>query len=388
MEKSLKHRRVTTDFITPAAQEAMRLLESAGYFAYIVGGAVRDAVHGVSPNDIDIATDARPDQIPSIFAAKCWGKHPTGLKHGTWTIKRNGETFEVTTFRKDVATDGRRATVEFADTIQEDAQRRDFTMNALYMDVRGIVFDPTGRGLKDADEKQLHFVGDADKRCEEDYLRILRYFRFAARWKGSTTFKSSKACGEAAHGLENVSGERVWSELRKLLSSPNREALIHSLNHFKYFVDTDVLPPMDLDSLDWMLGLEDRYNRKDVNWLTRYTRLFKGVVKQPCSRKERLFIETLWRAPNSANLEVLAHQHGADFAKEAAWFRGEAPDVAVLEHAAKAQFPVSAADFDLTGLELGKALRAAKEFWYETQMYAAKDVCIQHALLRSLRFQP
>nr|HRO15706.1 CCA tRNA nucleotidyltransferase [Paracoccus sp. (in: a-proteobacteria)] len=161
----------------PALQAVLAAL--APHRALIVGGAVRNALLGVPVDDIDIATDARPERVVEL--AKAAGLRPvlTGIEHGTITVVADGHGFEVTTFRRDVETDGRRAVVAFADSVEEDAHRRDFTINALYAEADGRVIDPVG-GLSDLAERRLRFVGDPDERIAEDYLRILRFFRFFA----------------------------------------------------------------------------------------------------------------------------------------------------------------------------------------------------------------
>ena len=147
--------------------------------ALIVGGAVRNGLLGEAVEDIDIATDALPERVIALAGAAGLRTVPTGIAHGTVTVIADGEGFEVTTFRRDVATDGRRAVVAFSDRIEDDAARRDFTMNALYADTEGRVIDPVG-GLPDLAARRLRFVGDPDRRIAEDYLRILRFFRFHA----------------------------------------------------------------------------------------------------------------------------------------------------------------------------------------------------------------
>src|SRR5690606_28837267 len=157
-------------------------LREHGHRALVVGGAVRNAVLGIAPGDIDISTDARPERVQELAEAAGLRQIPTGIDHGTVTVMVDGEPFEVTTFRRDVATDGRRAVVEFSTDVADDARRRDFTMNALYLEADGSVVDPLG-GLEDALARRVRFIEDSKQRIREDYLRILRFFRFNA-WYG------------------------------------------------------------------------------------------------------------------------------------------------------------------------------------------------------------
>lgn len=188
--------------------------------ARFVGGCVRNALLGAPVDDIDIATPLLPDDV--MAAAKTAGLQPipTGIEHGTITVIANHKPFEVTTLRRDVTTDGRRATVAFTESWEEDAQRRDFRMNALYATPDGEIHDPTGGGLDDARAGRVIFIGDAETRIREDYLRILRFFRFNAWYgKGALDETGLRACAALKDGLAQLSAERVWKESRKLLAA-------------------------------------------------------------------------------------------------------------------------------------------------------------------------
>jgi poly(A) polymerase len=187
-----------------------------------VGGAVRDTMLGLAVNDVDFATRLRPDAVVERLKAAGIKAVPTGIAHGTITAVAAGRPFEVTTLRRDVATDGRRATIEFADDWAEDAARRDFTINALYADpVTGDLFDPVG-GLDDLAAHRVVFIGDAAQRIDEDHLRILRWFRFLARFGGGTPDTATLAviAGRAAK-LRGLSRERVADELTRILALPD-----------------------------------------------------------------------------------------------------------------------------------------------------------------------
>ena len=173
----------------------------------IVGGAVRDSLLGIAVTDVDLATILHPDAVIDRLEAARIKAVPTGLDHGTVTAVADGKNYEITTLRRDVATDGRRATVAFATDWREDAARRDFTINALYADPNtGEIFDYFD-GLADLESGTIRFIGDADQRIAEDFLRILRYFRFLARfpalpgpwlpWKSSSTWRNSARCSPA-----------------------------------------------------------------------------------------------------------------------------------------------------------------------------------------------
>lgn len=195
--------------------------------ARFVGGCVRDTLLGRDTRepDLDIATRLTPDQVMESLAAQGLRVEPTGLDHGTVTAVAFGRPFEITTLRKDVETDGRRAVVAFTSDWAEDAARRDFTMNALYADPDGRVHDPTGQGLADAVAGRVIFVGDPDTRIREDYLRILRFFRFLAHYgEGAPDPAALEACSRHAGQLARLSAERIAKEVLKLLAAPDREA--------------------------------------------------------------------------------------------------------------------------------------------------------------------
>ncbi|HXC54817.1 MAG TPA: CCA tRNA nucleotidyltransferase [Rhizomicrobium sp.] len=201
------------------APETRAVLDALGGAGRFVGGAVRNALLRRDVADIDIATPLLPDDVTRRLTAAGLGAVPTGIAHGTVTAVANGKPYEVTTLRRDVATDGRRATVAFTTDWAEDAQRRDFTMNALYADADGEILDTVG-GVDDLNAGRVRFVGDAATRIREDYLRILRLFRFHA-WYGKGELDGTALHAAAAEkaGLALLSGERVQKELLKLLQA-------------------------------------------------------------------------------------------------------------------------------------------------------------------------
>ncbi|MBN9319534.1 MAG: CCA tRNA nucleotidyltransferase [Caulobacterales bacterium] len=210
--------------IAATTRATMAALEAAGGegCARYVGGCVRNTLTGHPVDDIDIATILTPEAV--IEAAKAAGLKavPTGVEHGTVTVVASGKPFEVTTLRRDVSTDGRRAVVAFTDDWNEDAQRRDFRFNALYADGTGRIFDPTGAGVADAVARRVVFVGDAITRIREDYLRILRYFRFLAWYgEGELDPEAVVACASERDMLADRPGERISKELLKLLAAPD-----------------------------------------------------------------------------------------------------------------------------------------------------------------------
>ena len=212
--------------LDPAQHHWMHAAETATVMAALgnarfVGGAVRNALLGVGVDDVDIAVPLPPDQAKARLQVAGIKVIPTGLDHGTVTAISGGKVFEITSLRRDIATDGRHAQVAYTDDWEQDAARRDFTMNALYADADGTIFDYAG-GVEDLKAGRVRFVGDAAARIAEDYLRILRLFRFHA-WYGMGELDrdalNAAAAGKA--GLSQLSGERVAKELLRLLEAPN-----------------------------------------------------------------------------------------------------------------------------------------------------------------------
>jgi len=197
------------------------VLEALGPDARFVGGAVRNALLRCEVSDVDIATPLLPEEVTRRLTAAGLGAVPTGIAHGTVTAISGATPYEVTTLRRDVATDGRRAVVAFTTDWREDAQRRDFTMNALYASAEGEVIDLVG-GVADLEAGRVRFVGDAATRIREDYLRILRLFRFHAWYgKGEIDGAALRAAAAEKAGLAQLSGERVQKELLRLLEAEN-----------------------------------------------------------------------------------------------------------------------------------------------------------------------
>jgi poly(A) polymerase len=217
-------------FRDASARSVMEALSAAGGMPRFVGGCVRNALLNVPVDDVDIATTLEPGDAKAALEAKGLKAIPTGIEHGTLTAVVDGKPFEVTTLRRDVETDGRRAVVAFTKDWAEDAARRDFTINALYADVAGQVFDPTGQGLADLRAGRVRFIGDAGARIQEDYLRILRFFRIHAFYgAGELDGDGLAACRVHAPGVEKLSGERIQKEMLRFLFAEMPSAALRAM---------------------------------------------------------------------------------------------------------------------------------------------------------------
>ena len=239
----------------PTVQRLLRALAAKGIEARFVGGCVRDALLGVATGDIDLATPARPQAVMAALAAAKIKALPTGLAHGTVTAMFSPRIFEITTLRREVETDGRHARVAFDADWAEDAARRDFTINAIFLAPDGTLYDPVG-GRADLEARRVRFVGDATTRIAEDVLRVLRYYRFEARFgRGVGDAAARAACRDAIGNLPTLSAERVSRELLRLIASPDPLRVLAMMR--KDGVLAAILPEARrLDRLERLMDLE------------------------------------------------------------------------------------------------------------------------------------
>ena len=213
-------------------QNILKIFEGADHNAYLVGGCIRNSILNIPVTDIDISTDATPQQTVDLFNRENFKVAPTGFSHGTVTVISEDIPYQITTMRSDQNTDGRHADVVFSDDIKKDAERRDFTINALYADSTGKIINPIG-GLEDFNPLAIKFIGDPNNRIQEDYLRILRFFRFHAQFSELVT-QFDKVALDAIKknqdGLKKLSKERIWSELKKILSTSNPARSLYKMS--------------------------------------------------------------------------------------------------------------------------------------------------------------
>ncbi|MCR8549567.1 CCA tRNA nucleotidyltransferase [Salipiger sp. P9] len=365
---------VTGDWLTcDSTQEVLAMLEAAGHVAYVVGGCVRNALMGVPVADVDIATDARPERVVALAEAAGLKPVPTGIDHGTVTVVAEGIGHEVTTFRADVETDGRRAVVRYSDDIAEDAMRRDFTMNALYADARGLVLDPLG-GLPDLEARRVRFIRDAGERIREDYLRILRFFRFSA-WYGDPEMgvDPEALAGIAANldGLASLSAERVGQELARLLSAPDPAPSIAVMEQVG--VLARVLPGASARSLAPLVAIEEALGlAPDPMRRLAVLGVFDGRALRFSKARQRQLEAYQSLISHLAGPAETAYRHGAAMAWDIAALRAASleqpvpPDTAdEIAKGTAAVFPVRPRDLmpGLQGAALGDALRALEARW-------------------------
>jgi poly(A) polymerase len=364
----------------PATQAVLAALAGGGHRALFVGGCVRNALMGLPVSDVDIATDAPPERVIALAEEAGLRAVPTGAEHGTITVVSGGLGHEVTTFRRDVEAFGRRARVAFGTDIAEDAARRDFTMNALYADSTGHVVDPLG-GLPDLLARRVRFVGDAERRITEDYLRILRFFRFLAQYGDpghGPDAEALAACAGGIGGLEGLSAERITSELRKLLAAREPAQAVAAM------AQTGVLGAIMAGAQPGALAvLEHLEAGEPCGWVCRLAALGGDTGALRLSRAEAGELERLRAfAATQATAGELGYRLGAQLGRAAVLLRAAQvsgpfmdplPDGwrAQIERGAKAIFPLRAADLPgLEGAKLGQALKRAEAFWIASDFRA------------------
>ncbi|WP_062203797.1 CCA tRNA nucleotidyltransferase [Aureimonas sp. AU12] len=300
--------RIEADWLRdPALQDLLAALSGEGEEARVVGGAIRNTLMGRPITDVDIATTTLPAETVRRVEAAGFRAIPTGIEHGTVTAVRDGRPFEVTTLRRDVDTDGRHAVVAFGRDWQADAERRDFTMNALTCDAEGTVHDLVG-GIEDIENGVLRFIGDAAGRIEEDYLRILRFFRFFAWYGGGRPDgEGLRAATRLKGGMGKLSPERVWAELRKLLATPDPSRSLLWMRQTG--VLSLVLPESEKWGIDAVHGLMEAERAH-------------GIAPDPILRLEAIV------PPDAARMDELAKRlrlSNADRGRLVAWARADAP---------------------------------------------------------------
>lgn len=355
-------------------QSFLGALSDADQRGLFVGGCVRNAALGEPVDDVDIATDATPERTIEIAEAAGFRAVPTGIEHGTVTVIAEGQSLEVTTFRRDVETDGRHARVAFTTDVAEDASRRDFTMNALYAEADGTVVDPLG-GLPDLQARRVRFVGDPRARIAEDYLRILRYFRFHA-WYGDPAegidAEAFAACADLADGIERLSAERIGKEMLKLLAAADPAPSAAAMEHAGILAR--VLPGAATATLAPLVHLEELIGVAP-DALRRLAAIGGEEVpdRLRLSRKQTARLARLQAGiGDEAGLAEVAWRHGRDEGQDIALLRAAHFSASLpadlnekLDLGAGATFPVRGADLKgrLEGPEIGRQLQTLERRW-------------------------
>jgi len=368
---------------SPATQALFDVYDAAGSPLYAVGGCVRNTLLNLPVSDIDMASPVPPDTATAFLSAAGFKVIPTGIDHGTLTVMSGGVAYEITTFRHDVETDGRRAVVAFASTLAEDAARRDFTVNALYATRDGTVIDPVG-GLDDIHPARIRFIGRPKDRIREDYLRSLRFFRFHAYYGDPSKGFDADALSAIAStqdGIDGLSKERVTSELLKLLAAESPAFAIGGLQQTGLLMK--LLPGADAKALGPLVHLEDMVGLTPDP--VRRLASLGGVDLIPHLRlskaQARQFESLRSMSESAASAGELGYRLGYDGGLGALILRAAFLEAPVLDaeqssvaRGAKAKFPLKAKDLAdrFSGPALGAALREREAAWIASEFTLSK----------------
>lgn len=397
-------------FQSPQLQKVFDVLNVDGGEIRVAGGAVRNSLMGHPIEDIDMATTWLPQEVTERATQAGMKVIPTGIDHGTVTLVVDGSAFEITTLREDINTDGRHAEVLFGTDWQKDADRRDLTINGLYADADGNIIDLVG-GIEDIENANIRFIGDAEQRIKEDYLRILRFFRFFAHYgKGRPDAAGLKASARAVGSLSDLSAERVWKEMRQLFAAddparallwmrttgvltaifPETEKwgidavgpLVETKNALNWERDPllllEAIIPPDVDRVNQM-AKRMKMSRAEQNRLMSWVK----TAKVPHDTAETALDRQLYRGSSSGIQDVLK------LSLINSRSRAEADDNAMIEAAGYSKllarvkkwveptFPVTGKDLIALGFEAGKSmgvkLSELEDLWVESNFHLKKD---------------
>ena len=368
----------------PKVARVCTAIEDGGYDIFFVGGCVRNVVLDEVASDIDMSTNAHPETVMKLAKDAGLKAIPTGIDHGTVTVVSSGTPYEITTFRRDVETDGRRAVVAFSDDIIDDARRRDFTMNALYARPDGSIVDPLG-GIQDVLDRRVRFIEDADQRIREDYLRTLRFFRFSA-WYGAIDqgfdLDALNAISSNLDGLETLSAERVGMEMVKLFNATDPAVAVAVMRQtgvlnvvLQGADDAWLAPLIHVESL-WDLSPDPirRLAALGGTGVEKTLRLSKAQA--------RLLMQYRDGIGSMAGAGELGYRLGMDVAKGIVALRcaysGSPPVNEMLDRVvvgSAAKFPIKASDLTnmFSGPALGKRLKELEAEWIASNFTKTKE---------------
>ena len=363
----------------PGVQHIVQVLDAVGGATRLVGGAVRDLALGLDHADLDLATRLLPTEVIARLGRARIKAVPTGLAHGTVTAVSSGTVVEVTTLRSDVATDGRRATVAFTDDWAADAARRDFTLNALYADpLTGDVFDPTGQGEADLLARRVRFIGDPLARIAEDHLRILRFFRFHARFgEGAPDAAALPACAARSNDLMALSRERIADELAKLLALADPLPTLRIM--IEHAILAPVLPEIDAAAIERLASLQAAERGSDIP-RDRWRRLASLLPRDPVAAEKiaaRLKLSNKVRkrlalAADPVDLgtpQAHAYRLGTESAVDRLLLANRPLDAAAIAAWPIPRLPITGGALVLRGVRQGpdiaRTLKAIEQAWLE-----------------------
>ena len=376
--------KISADWLNePSTRLVMERLVSGGYKAYFVGGCVRNTLLNIKTTDIDIATSAHPKKVLEIMENAGLKALPTGIEHGTVTVVADKRNYEVTTLREDMETDGRRAKVKFSKSIFEDAKRRDFSINAIYCEQDGTILDPL-EGIADLIEKRIKFIGDPYTRIKEDYLRILRFFRFLALFGKENENHEIEitALNDLRDGLDKVSAERKSDEILKLFAAPNLKYSILLME--KANISSKIFNSFNFKNLKNLKNLEDtleiapcatrRLAAYTDDNLKSHLRFSNKLAKDHKALREE--------ATSGKDAAELSYRYNEKLALDSILVRsslhGTEPTGNVFNRiklGSVSKFPVKSSDLTeyFSGPKLGEVLAYLEQKWIESDFTLSKE---------------
>lgn len=370
-------------FVNADLRNLAREFGQRGFGLRLVGGCVRDLLAGKTPKDVDLCTDANPDEAMAIYRELGVRHIPTGLDHGTVTVVLNDETYEITSLREDVETDGRRAVVRYTRDWAVDAARRDFTINSMSMTLDGELSDPFG-GAEDLRAGRVRFVGDADTRIQEDYLRILRWYRFTARFGQEYDVDALAAVERQCKGLKSISVERIWSEVKHIIAGPRGISTLYDMWYVVGVGHSAGFPR----GAPWYGHPQDPPFSVTTNPVTLMVYMWRheiyGVLKNWKASREEIYLAQYLLQPDrdckakNPFCEMAVHGVSREWAREMAALQNlSAMEIAMLDAWTVPEFPVTGYDLIKMGMkpgpQYGVVINKLKEIWADSGYTATKE---------------
>lgn len=377
-----------------------QILIAGGAEVRFIGGCIRDILIGKIPTDIDLATNFSPQQVQNILEENKIKCFTIGKEFGTIIALINAQAIEITTLRKDLSCDGRYAKVEFTDNWQEDAQRRDFTINALSAEIDGEIYDYFD-GISDLKKGIVRFIGNPEERISEDYLRILRFFRFSAYFADSVDVSGLEFSKKYANNLKDISGYRIRSEMSKIFAAPNNVQILKVMEQERILQH---IIPCDIDtikSLEKIYLLSEEFDYQ-VDELLCWAVFFvnRSIIDLQFSRKEKIILEKLisvnitnW---DYANLKKY-WQKSKQYFKQVVLLNLAISDVKISKEYLKKLFDKQIEILPVTGKDLlalnikpdkkmGLLLNIAEQIWYDHEFKISKTEIIKELLVHEHKF--
>lgn len=374
-------------------EEVSKIFSALDNQARFVGGCVRNSLLNLPITDIDIATPIPPEEVLEKLQNTGIKAIPTGIKHGTITAIINNNGYEITTLRKDIECDGRHAKVEFTDKWQEDAARRDFTINAMSCDIEGKIYDYFN-GLQDIDPVKVRFVGNANERCQEDYLRILRFFRFSALYSNSLDKDGLNAAKKWSNELPNLAAERIWQEIRKLLSARNPIWALQAMCDSSIWYNITGTNS-NLEILNNYLEVENKFSI-EINHIARLAAIVMGNNESKykifkASNKELNLLKILTSNipyQEERQIKEIIRKHGNQSAELYIALHSNCDkdlltkNIDIAKNWQVPDFPISGKDLLALGCskgkEIGILLDKANDYWVNSNYLANKEDLIRY----------